>query len=64
LIGLVILLVSVGPARGIIAAAVSLLALLLAPLARRLIGGITGDVLGAVEQAAEIVILLALVASR
>ncbi len=64
LIGLVILLVSVGPARGIIAAAVSLLALLLAPLALRLIGGITGHVLGAVEQAAEIAYLLALVASR
>ena len=63
-IGLAILLVAAGPARGLLAAAVGLLALLVAPLARRQIGGITGDVLGAVEQVAEVAILLALVASR
>jgi adenosylcobinamide-GDP ribazoletransferase len=63
-IGFAILLVAAGPARGLLAAAVALLALLLAPLARRQIGGMTGDVLGAAEQVAEIAILLALVASR
>ena len=47
-----------------IAALASLLALALLPLARRQLGGITGDVLGAVEQLAEIAILLSLVATR
>jgi adenosylcobinamide-GDP ribazoletransferase len=64
-IGLVILLVLAGPARALLAAAVAGLALLLlAPLAHRQVGGVTGDVLGAAEQIAEIAILLALVASR
>jgi len=64
LIGLVILLLAAGPLRGGIAALAALLALLILPLARRRLGGITGDVLGAVEQLAEIAILLALVATR
>jgi adenosylcobinamide-GDP ribazoletransferase len=64
LIGFVLLFLATGPVHGVIAAAAALLALLLLPLARRQIGGITGDVLGAVEQTAEIVILLVLVAGR
>jgi adenosylcobinamide-GDP ribazoletransferase len=64
LIGLAILLLAAGPARGAIAALAALLGLLILPLARRRLGGITGDVLGAVEQLAEIAILLALVATR
>jgi adenosylcobinamide-GDP ribazoletransferase len=63
-IGLVILLLAAGPIRGVIGALAALLALLVLPLARQRIGGITGDVLGAVEQLAEIAILLSLVASR
>ena len=53
-----------GPARGVLAAAAACLALLLAPLARRMLGGITGDVLGAIEAIARLAILLALVAAR
>jgi len=53
-----------GASRGVIAALAALLGLALLPLARRQLGGITGDVLGAVEQLAEIAILLALVATR
>jgi len=64
LIGLAILVAAVGPARGAVAALAALVALAILPLARRQLGGITGDVLGAVEQVAEIAILLALVASR
>jgi adenosylcobinamide-GDP ribazoletransferase len=64
LIGLVILILAVGAFRGVIAALASLLGFALLPLARRQLGGITGDVLGAVEQVAEIAILLSLVASR
>ena len=64
LIGLVILILAVGFSRGVIAALASLLGLAILPLARRQLGGITGDVLGAVEQLAEIAILLSLVASR
>lgn len=64
LIGLAILLLAAGPVRGAIAALAALLGLVILPLARRRLGGITGDVLGAVEQVAEIAILLALVATR
>ena len=53
-----------GSTRGVIAAHAALLAHALLPLARRQLGGITGDVLGAVEQLAEIAILLSLVATR
>jgi adenosylcobinamide-GDP ribazoletransferase len=63
-IGAAILLLLEGPARAIVAAAAACLALLMAPLARRQFGGITGDVLGAIEAIARIAILLALVASR
>jgi adenosylcobinamide-GDP ribazoletransferase len=63
-IGAAILLLLEGPARAIVAAAAACLALLIAPLARRQFGGITGDVLGAIEAIARIAILLALVASR
>ena len=64
LIGFVILMLAVGTSRGVIAALAALLGLAILPLARRQIGGITGDVLGAVEQLAEIAILLSLVATR
>jgi adenosylcobinamide-GDP ribazoletransferase len=64
LIGLVILILAEGPLRGVIASLVALLGLLLLPVARRQLGGLTGDVLGAVEQVAEIAILLSLVATR
>jgi adenosylcobinamide-GDP ribazoletransferase len=64
LIGLAILLLAAGPVRGAITGLAALLGLLIMPLARRRLGGITGDVLGAVEQVSEIAILLALVATR
>jgi adenosylcobinamide-GDP ribazoletransferase len=63
-LGAVILLVLEGPVRAIAAAAAASLALLLAPLARRQFGGVTGDVLGAIEVVAHIAILLALVATH
>lgn len=64
LIGLVILILAEGPLRGVIAGLAALLGLLLLPVARRQFGGLTGDVLGAVEQVAEIAILVSLVATR
>jgi adenosylcobinamide-GDP ribazoletransferase len=63
-LGAAILLLMEGPARAIVAAAAACLALILAPLARRRFGGITGDVLGAIEAIAQIAVLLALVATR
>ncbi len=63
-LGAAILLLMEGPARAIVGAAAACLALLLVPLARRQFGGITGDVLGAIEAIAQIAILLALVATR
>jgi adenosylcobinamide-GDP ribazoletransferase len=63
-LGVLVLLLCAGPARAIAAAIAACLALLLAPLSRRLIGGITGDVLGAIETIARLAILLALVATR
>jgi adenosylcobinamide-GDP ribazoletransferase len=63
-LGAVALLILTGPARAIVAAGAACLALLLAPLARRLLGGITGDALGAIEVIARLAILLALVATR
>ncbi len=63
-LGAIVLLLMEGPARAILGAAAGCLALLLAPLARRMLGGITGDVLGAIEAIARLAILLALVAAR
>lgn len=63
-IGAVVMVVALGPGVAFAAAVGAALALALLPLARRELGGITGDVLGAVEQSAEILILLAIVAAR
>ncbi len=63
-LGALALLIFAGPARAIVAAGAACLSLLLAPLARRLLGGITGDVLGAIEVTARLAILLSLVATR
>ncbi|MEA2782291.1 MAG: adenosylcobinamide-GDP ribazoletransferase [Rhodospirillaceae bacterium] len=64
-LGAVILLLTEGLLAAFVAALLAaILALLLAGLARRRLGGVTGDVLGAIEQTAEVAILLALVASR
>jgi len=63
-LGAAILLLMEGPARAVVAAVAACVALLLAPLARRQFGGITGDVLGATEVIARTAILLALVATR
>jgi adenosylcobinamide-GDP ribazoletransferase len=60
LIGAAIALAALGPAPGAIAVCLTgMIVFALAELARRQIGGYTGDVLGAFQQAAEIVILLA-----
>jgi adenosylcobinamide-GDP ribazoletransferase len=60
LIGLVVALVALGIGRGILAMLLAGAAMMaLALLARRRIGGYTGDVLGAAQQAGEIVMLLA-----
>ena len=64
-IGLVVVLGALGPAKGgvgIILAAVAVA--LAALLARRQIGGYTGDVLGAFQQTGEIVMLLVAAAAR
>ncbi|MHB2167895.1 adenosylcobinamide-GDP ribazoletransferase [Alsobacter sp. R-9] len=62
-IGLVLLLPAYGPVRaGFALALAAAVAIPLAALSRRMIGGQTGDVAGAATQASEIVLLLALVA--
>jgi adenosylcobinamide-GDP ribazoletransferase len=59
-IGAVIALMALGPVRGVVALGVTAAAVCAtASLARRQIGGYTGDVLGALEQIGEIVMLLA-----
>jgi len=59
-IGLGIALAALGPLRGVLAVMLAALAVAgSAALARRQIGGYTGDVLGAFQQIGEIVILLA-----
>ena len=59
-LGIVIALAALGPLHGAIAFALSGAAVFaMAALARRQIGGYTGDVLGALQQIGEIVILLA-----
>lgn len=64
IIGAIAIVVALGPGAGFAAAVGAGLAMALLPLARRQLGGITGDVLGAVEQLAEVLILLAAVAAR
>jgi adenosylcobinamide-GDP ribazoletransferase len=60
LIGAAIALAALGPMRGVIALCLAgVIVFATAQLARSQIGGYTGDVLGAFEQVAEIVILLA-----
>ncbi len=60
MIGAAIALAALGPVRGVIALCLAgVIVFALAQLARRQIGGYTGDVLGAFQQVAEIVILLA-----
>lgn len=59
-IGIVIALAALGPVLGLVAVvAVAAVVAAMAALAHRLIGGYTGDVLGAAQQVAEIVMLLA-----
>jgi len=63
-IGLLVTLAAIGPARGAIAFGLAGAAMFaLGVLARRRIGGYTGDVLGAFQQIGEIVMLLAAAAS-
>jgi len=63
ILGLLALLLCLGVGAGLLAALLVVLVLAgMARLARRQIGGQTGDVLGAVEQVSEIVILLTAVA--
>lgn len=60
LIGLLVALVALGMGRGILAMVLAVVVMMaLAALARRRIGGYTGDVLGAAQQSGEIVMLLA-----
>jgi adenosylcobinamide-GDP ribazoletransferase len=58
-LGAAAVLLALGPGAGLTAAALAVVAVLAAArLARRAVGGYTGDVLGAIQQTAEIVILL------
>jgi adenosylcobinamide-GDP ribazoletransferase len=58
-LGAVAVLVALGPVGGLIAvAATVLLSQAVARLARRQVGGYTGDVLGAIQQAVEVAVLL------
>lgn len=64
-IGGAVLLIGLGPIGGVLAAGgVAASAYGIGNMARRRIGGQTGDVLGAIQQAAETVILLAAVATQ
>ncbi len=64
-LGAAILFAGLGPLGGLAAlAALALATLAIAALARHRIGGQTGDVLGAAQQAAEVAILLAAVATQ
>jgi adenosylcobinamide-GDP ribazoletransferase len=63
--GAVLIFIGLGPTGGVLAmAAMTLTTAYLSSLAERRIGGQTGDVLGAIQQVAEIVILLAAVATH
>ena len=60
LIGLLVAVVMLGFGRGLLAMLLAAVAMaIVAMIARRRIGGLTGDVLGAAQQAGEIVMLLA-----
>ena len=61
--GLAVALVLLGPTALLAAAAAGLAATALGRLATRRIGGVTGDVLGAIQQLAEILVLLVAVAA-
>jgi adenosylcobinamide-GDP ribazoletransferase len=61
--GLAVALALLGPAAAWAAAATALAAWLLGRLARRRIGGVTGDVLGAIQQLGEVLVLLAAAAA-
>jgi len=64
-IAALVAIVALGPAAGLLALAFAAAATwAIAGLARRQIGGYTGDVLGALEQAVEIAVLIAAVAAR
>ena len=64
-IAAVVAIVALGPAAGLLALACAVAATwAIAGLARRQIGGYTGDVLGALEQAVEIAVLIAAVVAR
>lgn len=61
-LGVLLAVAALGPERGAVAVvAGAAAAVAMAGLARRQIGGYTGDVLGSVEQAAEVAVLLAVV---
>jgi adenosylcobinamide-GDP ribazoletransferase len=62
-VGLAVALALLGAAAAWAAAATGLAAWLLGRLARRRVGGVTGDVLGAVQQLGEILVLLAAAAA-
>ncbi len=63
IVGVVVAALALGPLVGVLALLVGLVvAFALAELARRQVGGYSGDVLGAVQQAAEIALLLLVVA--
>jgi adenosylcobinamide-GDP ribazoletransferase len=57
-VGLIVCALAMGPLFGAAAVGVAVMSLVLGRIARRRIGGITGDVLGAAQQAGEIVVLL------
>ena len=63
IVGSILALVCLGPTMGLLAAALAALAAWVgAQLARRFLGGYNGDLLGAVQQAAELMVLLGIVA--
>ncbi len=63
LVGSILALVCLGPTLGLLATALAVLAAWVgAQLARRFLGGYNGDLLGAVQQATELMVLLGIVA--
>ena len=61
-VGVAASLVAFGPWGGLMVAAVSIGAMAVAALSQRKIGGVSGDVLGAAEQVAEVAVLLTVLA--